>query len=594
LVLVAVVAAPMQVSASGVVFFKTLAGPGMANIYSSGLSYDAVLNRLVVADSGLNRIDFYSLAGTYLGQFGMFGTTNGKFRTPRDTAVDASSNIYVADAENSRIQKFDSTGAWQWSVGAQGTCSTCMSNPIGVGWDKQNNVLLVASTATSQIKAFSSSGTWLWTSPATIGISNPRDVARGPDGRIWISDYTHQQVKAFNVSATGVWASSTPAIVLGDGLPAGHGDNQLNSPYNMDFSPDGSIVYVADTGNERVARWNISGPKPVWLAQIGSRCIAKPCPNPPASIGLLEQLRRVLVVPSGNIYADDLWGNGIDYYAPDGTVLGEIEGFHAPPSGFAQAFGVAVAPDGTTYGVDRLNQRIERFDSAGNFLNSSGVRGSSADQESWPETVAVTPDGTVWVADTRHDRLQHWLADLSGIIEIVGSSGTTLGHFNSIEGVTSDAAGNVWVADTRNNRIQKYTPSTQTFRAFGSLGTGPGQFSRPQGLAVSSSAIYVADTANKRVQKLDLSGNPIASYSAGLAGTQDVALGADGTLWVLDTPHNRIVHVSADLATTFTDGFGSFGSGPMQFFQPHSLEVFGTTLFVADTYNNRIQEFSIT
>jgi hypothetical protein len=41
------------------------------------------------------------------------------------------------------------------------------------------------------------------------------------------------------------------------------------------------------------------------------------------------------------------------------------------------------------------------------------------------------------------------------------------------------------------------------------------------------------------------------------------------------------------------DGFGSLGSGNLQFDDPHSLAVFNTTLFVADTYNNRIQEFNI-
>ena len=63
-------------------------------------------------------------------------------------------------------------------------------------------------------------------------------------------------------------------------------------------------------------------------------------------------------------------------------------------------------------------------------------------------------------------------------------------------------------------------------------------------------------------------------------------------LWVANSGDNNVVHLSASL-TNLGDGFGSLGSGSMQFDDPHSLAVFDTTLFVADTYNNRIQEFSI-
>jgi DNA-binding beta-propeller fold protein YncE len=581
-------------AASTPTFFKTLAGPSMANMYSSGLAWDAPSSRLVVADTGNDRVEFYTESGTKLGQFGSYGTANGQFDTPRDAAIDPSSKIYIADAGNNRIQKFDSSGNWIWSVGGLGSCHTCLNTPIGLTWDFTNNVLLVASTGQSLIKAFDANGNWLWQSPSgtLTGLSSPRDVARGPDGRIWVADYKHHQVKAYNVSNSGTWTSDTPAAVLGDGLSSGHGAGELNFPYNVDFSADGTIVYVADTGNERIAQWNISGSAPVWLNPIGSKC-AVPCPNPPASMGMLEHLRRVVVVSDGTIFGDDFWGNGIDHYGADGAVLGEIEGYHAPAPGFAQAFGIAVATDGTTYGVDRLNQRIERFDSAGNYLNEVGQRGTVAGAYSWPEAVAVAPDLSVWLADTRNDRLQHYPADVSGKPTALGSTGSASNQFNNPTGLTVDSGGKVWVADTLNNRIHVYDPSTGTHTVFGALGSGPGQFDNPQGVAVSSSAVYVADTLNNRIEELDLNGNYIASSSTGLAGPEGVALAADGTLWVADTQNSRLVHLSADLSAVLGDGFGSPGTGDYQFFNPHSLAVHGTTLFVADTFNNRVQEFTL-
>jgi NHL repeat len=108
--------------------------------------------------------------------------------------------------------------------------------------------------------------------------------------------------------------------------------------------------------------------------------------------------------------------------------------------------------------------------------------------------------------------------------------------------------------------------------------------------------MYIADTLNNRIEELNLSGGYVNQFSTGLNQPQGIALAPDGSLWVADTMNNRIVHLSSTL-TDLGDTFGSLGSANNQFFQPHSLAVYANggnpILFVADTYNNRIQEFSL-
>jgi tripartite motif-containing protein 71 len=615
-------ALPVHASSSGVAvsvplkaptFIKTLAGASVANMYSSGTEWDHIHGRIVVADTGNNRVEFYSpTTGNRLGMFGSFGSGNGQLNSPRDIAIDGSGNIYVADAGNSRVQKFTSTGTFVWA--SQGTptskCkstqanSTCLNAAIGVTWDATNNVLLVADTGDSLIKAFDANGNWLWTSPAgtTLGVINPRDVTRGPGGLLWVSAYEENQIKAFPVTSSGTWTTK-PTVVLGDGSSGGHGNNQLSFPYNVAFSPDSKIAYVSDIGNDRIAVYDVSNlSNPVWLGQYGKRC-NEPCPSPVPS-GEFAFLRRVAVETNGDVIGDDFWGNGMFVFPPatepftSQAPLLQIEGTHAPAPGFAQAFGVTVGSNGTTYGVDRLNQRIEEFDAAGHFVTVSGVRGIGTDAFSWPEDAAVAPDGTVWLADTRNSRLQHWPANLSttGVTD-VGTKGPRVGQFNYIEGLSVASNGVVWVADSKNNRIETYDPANGKFAVYGAQGAGTCQFRSPEAVvATASGKVYVADTLNNRIVEMTVSGGACtgftATYSTGISGPQGIALAPDGTLWVANSGDNNIVHLSASL-TNLGDGFGSLGSGSMQFDDPHSLAVFNTTLFVADTYNNRIQEFSI-
>jgi tripartite motif-containing protein 71 len=598
-----------------VTFLTTLAGPSEAAMYPSGLIWDAHSNRLVVADTGYNRVTVFTPSTcpapptrcAPVLSFGSLGTGNGQFNTPRDVAVDGSSNIYVADAANSRIEAFSPAGAFLWSAGGAGKLAQNLNVPIGLSYDATTNEILVADTGHSLIKAYAAvggafgfaAGAYIWKSPAAI-LKSPREVRRGPDGEIWVADYHNEEVKAFQCTCTSSssdWNTS-PNKHLGDGLANGHANGELNSPYNVAFSSNGSTAYVSDTGNERIAVFNITGcaGKCTWIANDGSRC-PKSCPLPPGNAAYFNQLRRVTVDTTGNIWASDFWGSGIHEFTAAGATGTEIDGAPALAPGFAEAYGVAVGSNGTAYGVDRLNQRIEEFATSGTYATDEGTRGTALGDYSWPETAAVAPSGTVWVGDTRNNRLEEYSAGLALPPLAVVTGGSPVGAFNYIEGVSVAANGVVWVADTDNNRIVTYNPSTTRFAAFGIRGSSavvgqPVQLIDPEGVVATSTDFYVADTGNNRVDEVNMSGNLVAVFSTGLKGPQGIALAGDGTIWVANTAADQIVQLSSTLASELT-AFGTPGSGSTNFNLPHSLTVLGSTLFVADTYNSRIQEFTL-
>ena len=81
-----------------------------------------------------------------------------------------------------------------------------------------------------------------------------------------------------------------------------------------------------------------------------------------------------------------------------------------------------------------------------------------------------------------------------------------------------DAQGNVYVADTESPH-----PEVQHRRRYlaqwGSIGSGNGQFSYPDGVAVDGPGnVYVADTGNHRIQKFTTGGAFIAAWADYLPG----------------------------------------------------------------------------
>jgi tripartite motif-containing protein 71 len=49
-------------------------------------------------------------------KWGSHGTGDGQFKRPRGIAVDSSGYVYVADKNNHRIKKYDSSGTYLGSV----------------------------------------------------------------------------------------------------------------------------------------------------------------------------------------------------------------------------------------------------------------------------------------------------------------------------------------------------------------------------------------------------------------------------------------------------------------------------------------------
>src|SRR5206468_4248584 len=100
-----------------------------------------------VADQHNHRIQKFTSTGTYLTQWGSYGSGDGQFNGPVGVATDAAGNIYVADGfdyiathGNHRIQKFTNTGTYLTQWGSYGSGDGQFNGPVGVATDVAGNV----------------------------------------------------------------------------------------------------------------------------------------------------------------------------------------------------------------------------------------------------------------------------------------------------------------------------------------------------------------------------------------------------------------------------------------------------------------------
>src|SRR6266516_3712455 len=140
------------------------------------------------------------ICGTFVTTWGSSGTGNGQFNAPLGVATDGNGNVYVADTNNNRIQKFDASGTFLTTGGSYGSGNGQFSNPIGVATDGSGNVY-VADFGNNRIQKFDASGTFV-TTWGSSGSGNgefqyPFGVATDGSGNVYVADEANSRIQKF-------------------------------------------------------------------------------------------------------------------------------------------------------------------------------------------------------------------------------------------------------------------------------------------------------------------------------------------------------------------------------------------------------------
>jgi tripartite motif-containing protein 71 len=409
----------------------------------------------------------------------------------------------------------------------------------------------------------------------------PQAVAVGPDGSVYVGDQGSHVVQVFGPDGT---------FRREVGI-AGTRPGELSAIGSLAVAGDGSLL-VADGGSNRVVRfdgngallnsWGGSG------TDVGSFHFGAGGGNSAAAGGGLAA--------SGNVvYVADTGNDRVQRFTIDGGHGAEI----VAPGTLANPRGVAVRGSRMAVADDQ-HHRIVVFDTGGHVLRTVGTGpGTMPGQLNFPYGVGFDPQGRLFVADDLNHRVVRYSSGPNYPYKARwGSYGTAPGQLAYPRGLALDGSGNVYVANTGDDRIDVFDRGGRLLRSFGSSGRAVGQFDEPLGVAADASGIRaVTDAVNGRVELLNPDGTVATVWGSPNPGPtilpNPVAAAFDsaGDLYVLDRRRDRIV-VFARGTGVPTRTIGVPGSGPGQLLDPAGLSIAGGTISVADSGNDRVSLFS--
>ena len=184
---------------------------------------------LYVADANNHRIQKFKVIG---GSNVEFQTVlwQGQLSQPHGLCTDTQGNVFVADYGNSRIQVFDANSSFVRTIPGNGSGNSSFANPTGVTFDHAGNIH-IAAYGTGSIKVFSSEGKYLRMYGDGL---KPNAIAIDSCGYCLVADSGTNQLRIYDPEGT-----------LINSLTG------LNNPTGIAVDQNGNL-YVANHGSNHI------------------------------------------------------------------------------------------------------------------------------------------------------------------------------------------------------------------------------------------------------------------------------------------------------------------------------------------------------
>ncbi len=448
---------------------------------------------------------------------------------------------------------------------------------------------------------------------ANLGLGSSQGLALSSRGELYFSDSSHNQVLKMS-PITGlitIVAGNGTQAYGGDGLPAPSAS--LNAPGALAFDATGNLL-IADRGNFTLRRVDALSGIITTIAGTGLFTGQVIGMNPPAALG---------------------------------------DGGPATAATFGNLGSLVVDGAGAVIVCDSGNACVRKFTIGGTISTIAGTPGTSnfagdgvfggalTARFNTPTGVAIDGTGVIYIADSGNRRVRRLTADAT-VNTVVGSgSGGNTGftgdgglasaaQIGSLGGVAFDNEGNLVISCVGSNRIRKANVNAVAPTIFTIAGNGGADvlgdggpatgatLSAPRDIAIDADGnIFIYDAGRRRIRRVDeptgfidtVIGSGLIGFvgdrgprQAGvLSSPSGAAYDAAGNLYVADRSNNAVRKIALDgTITTFAGdgtnvGLGDGGPAALASLSgPADLCVVGNTLFIADNGNDRIRAVDLT
>ncbi|OJJ18660.1 hypothetical protein BKI52_23925 [marine bacterium AO1-C] len=479
------------------------------------------------------------------------GGTNPANNIPADQAllsfpvgigVDASDRIYIADRDRNRIFRVENDTLSTFAVGLP------MSKPRQVEVDA-SGVVYIADMGNQRILKVTPDSTTIFAGSGSTfqdnvpadetKLNNPRDITLDADGNLLIADRQHHRIRRVE--------NDTITTIAGDGT-AGYlegaiaSQSQLNEPGGVSLSSDDNLLYIADGINNLVVKVDLT-------------------------TGIMSDIAGIRH-KSGGYNQDNILATG---------ALLNVAG------------GVEVAANGDVYIADSHNHRVRRVNASNGKIITFAGDGNTTDidpgdnglatnaQLNVPIGVAVDNNGNVYIADRNQNRIRRVKNDTITTITGDGTEGfngdnilASDAQLKKAVGIAVDANGVIYIGDRNNLIVRKIENDTIKIIAGGTIQEGGGapNIGRPRQVAVDGSGnVFFADLDSSRIRRIDAvtgaittiagggtdaTGENIDATDAALNQPRDIAIAANGDIYIADRGNHRIRVLKPDPASRIT------------------------------------------
>ncbi len=288
------------------------------------------------------------------------------------------------------------------------------------------------------------------TMESAIGLGKPFGVAVHK-GRIFITDTVQRAIVVFDIPRG-------EAYYIGNTTD----EARLIKPLGIDIDRNTGHIYTVDISTTSIVVYDYDG-NFVYRHDVGEFM------DRPTGIAISPDGSKLYVIDSGGVSSKR---HNMHIFDTKSFELIKTVGKRGKePGNFNLPLQVSTAPDGTVHVIDGGNFRVQSFTPDGEFIRTFGQAGRRGGNFSRPKSIATDADGNIYVADSAFGNFQIFNSE-GQLLLFIGGRGSSggPGMFMLPAGIEVDEDGRVYYLDQFFRKMDIFRPASLT-EEDGYLGT---------------------------------------------------------------------------------------------------------------------------